>query len=670
MRANKPMTSPDPLPCYRLIFLLAWLIGSFLTHAVIAQPEVMAWGNITGIRVEGQLMEFETSLRVVEKGWQHFNATGKERQQPEYDREGQKQTINTGISGIRFTEVIEECGTGCALVTVETSSEKDTLVEGVFFCIDLPDQYYANAAVRFAKDSPAGKAKFLLSDVGPETNVRPMKHSAKVLVIESRQRHLEVNFNGDASVYFRKESGTSGTQVYIALLGPKIEKGQVTRRSFTLRANGTIDRSPLEIILDTQNPGRRFDGLGGNFRLQNLKTDPKVIQYCLDNLRVAWGRVEMPWNFWHPDEEISPVDAARSGNLDPRVHAAMKMAQRLDSMGIPVIVSDWSAPNWAIIGDPGDAYRFRDKGIYGYPLNPEKLEKIYRSIGDYLVYLKQNYGVEAAMFSFNESDLGINVRHTGKEHAEFIKGLGAHLASRGLSTKLLLGDNSDATTFDFILPAMNDPETHKYIGAISFHSWRGCTDETLAKWAGAAQKLNLPLMVAEGSTDAAAWNYPEIFSEQSFALHEINLYTRLCALCQPVSILQWQLTADYSVLTGDGIFGTKGPLRPTQRFWNLKQLASTPADAFAIPVSKNKADVTCAAFANISRGEYAVHIVNNGAECGAVVKGLPTHIASLDIFVTDQQKEMEKVGEAIVTNGTAEFKLLPAGFTTLIGGKK
>ncbi len=91
-------------------------------------------------------------------------------------------------------------------------------------------------------------------------------------------------------------------------------------------------------------------------------------------------------------------------------------------------------------------------------------------------------------FSFNESDLGINIRHTGKEHADFIKGLGAHLAARGLSTKLLLGDNSDATTFDFIVPAMNDPETHKYIAAISFHSWRGCTDDILQKWAGAAKQ--------------------------------------------------------------------------------------------------------------------------------------------------------------------------------------
>src|SRR5690606_24247985 len=145
-----------------------------------------------------------------------------------------------------------------------------------------------------------------------------------------------------------------------------------------------------------------------------------VIDYCLENLRVAWGRVEMPWNFWHPDENADPIEAAKEGKLNPRVDAAMKMAQRLTAIGMPVIMSAWSAPNWAILGDPRDAFRLRSKGIYGYQLNPEKTEKIYRSIGDYVEYLKNFYGVEAVAFSFNESDLGINVRHTGAEHAEFI----------------------------------------------------------------------------------------------------------------------------------------------------------------------------------------------------------------------------------------------------------
>ncbi|RYE53741.1 MAG: hypothetical protein EOP48_13750, partial [Sphingobacteriales bacterium] len=74
--------------------------------------------------------------------------------------------------------------------------------------------------------------------------------------------------------------------------------------------------------------------------------------------------------------------------------------------------------------------------------NPTALLEIYKSITDYILYLKAHYGVEVSMFSFNESDLGINIRQTGEEHAQLIKGLGAYFASKGLKTKLLLGDNS------------------------------------------------------------------------------------------------------------------------------------------------------------------------------------------------------------------------------------
>ncbi len=648
------------------VFIAVMIFRFMHAGQLCAQPEVMAWGNITGIRVEGQLMGFESSLRVVGKNWLSFNATGREKQRPKYERDGIRQSVTTGIGGIKFAEVIEGCGKGCAKVSIRTTSEADTLIEGVFFCISLQDKEYKDATVRPSDKASSVMSGIILSDFTAGNTVSPNKLNTKGIIIATPKRTIEINSSSRLPVYFKRESNNSDVTIYFGLLGGKVRKGMSDEKTFTIITRGEIDKSPVEIVLDSQNPGRRFDGLGGNFRLQNPGTDPQVIQYCLENLRVAWGRVEMPWAFWHPDENSDPSEAARSGKLNPRVQAAMQMAQRLAARGIPVIVSDWSAPAWAILGDPRDAFRFRSKGIYGYQLNPEKLDKIYNSICDYLVYMKDNYGVEAAMFSFNESDLGINVRHTGREHAEFIKGLGARMASRGLATKMLLGDNSDATTFEFIVPAMDDPEAYRYIGAVSFHSWRGCTDEILKKWAGAARQLNLPLIVAEGSTDAAAWNYPQIFSEQSFALYEINLYTRICSICQPLSILQWQMTADYSVLTGGGIFGIQGPLHPTQRFWNLKQLASTPEGSFSIPLQCSKEAVNCAAFGNISRGEFAVHIVNNGAERHVSIKGIPPGIEMFVIYQTDNVKGMEKVGEVKVVNSVADFNIGQACFTTLI----
>ena len=306
-------------------------------------------------------------------------------------------------------------------------------------------------------------------------------------------------------------------------------------------------------------------------------------------------------------------------------------------------------------------------GPRGNPLNPEKMDRIKESIAGYLVYLKEKYGVEAAMFSFNESDLGINVRQTPREHAELIRTLGAYFASRGLATKLALGDTSDANPIEFIKPAMKDPEAVKYIGAVDFHSWRGCSDEKLAQWRDAARELNVPLIIAEGSTDAAAYRYPQIFAEQSFALYEINLYTRILAIAQPKSILQWQFTADYSVLSGGGIFNDNGPLRPSQRFWNLKQFASTPPRSFALPVKCNRPGIACAALGNIAEGVYTLHVVNNGGGRPATVTGLPAEVRQLRIWVTDQQRGMQEGDRIPVTGGKAQFTLDATSYVTLIG---
>jgi hypothetical protein len=626
------------------------------------QTEVMAWGNITGIRIDGQLMEFETSVKAVSKGWVREDATGKERRKTSFDRQGSLQIVNSAIGGVKFTETVKENGRGSAVVAINCLGARDTTIEGIFYCIDLPNRYFGEASAVFSR-SQGSKTSVKLSQVKAQSSGKPVMFKTTGFIVEAPERRFEIIFDEDINVYVKK--APSSSQLYVTLTGSRIRKSLETYCAFTIKTDGKIDHSPALITIQPDKPGARFAGFGGNFRLQNENKDPQVIQYCLDSMRVAWGRVEMPWQLWHPDENTDPVQAALSGKLNEHVRQSMEMAKKLAQRGMPVIISDWSAPAWAIIGDPADAYRYRSKGIYGYQLNPAKMQNIYKSIADYLVYLKDHYGVEPALFSFNESDLGIDVRHTGKEHADFIKGIGAYFASRGIVTKLLLGDNSDATTFDFILPAMNDSETHKYIGAISFHSWRGCDDETLKKWAGAARQMNLPLIVAEGSTDAAAWNYPEIFYEQSFALYEINLYMRLCSFCQPLSILQWQLTSDYSVLAGKGIFGTEGELRPSRRFWNLKQLASTPEDAFSIPFNCNNDQVNCAVFGNIARNAWAIHMVNNGASRTVKITGIPADIKALQMYVTDDKKGMEITTELKVVNGTVEAELPPAAFISL-----
>ncbi|GHT20082.1 hypothetical protein AGMMS4957_05930 [Bacteroidia bacterium] len=589
-----------------IIAVMIFSVSGYIPKAS-AQTEVMAWGNFTGIRIDGQLIDFESSICVVGKDKSFVYATGKERQfRPQYIRNGQTQTVTTEIAGIRFTEAVTDLSKGKARVTIDLQSDTTLNLDGVYFHLQQP----------------------------PGNNGQSVKIGDK-----------------------------KGSQDIVIAKG-KIKRGQKAHLSFEITASGTIDNEPATITVATNKPGREFLGLGGNFRLQNPAVDPQVIDYCLDSLRVAYGRVEMPWRSWQPDAHGNPLADALAGKLDERVKAAMNMAQRLKRLGMPVIVSAWFPPAWAIDGKPEDYPR--RGGVQAFRLDPRKAQQVYKSLTDYLLALKTLYGVEAAAFSFNESDIGIDVLHTPEEHAEFIKGLGGYMASKGLSTKMLLGDNSDATTYEFILPAMRDPETHPYIAAVSFHSWRGCDDATLEKWAAASRELNVPLLVGEGSTDAAAWVYPQIFKESTFALYEINLYMRIAAICQPQSILQWQLTSDYSLLWGAGVYGSEGALQPTQRFWNLKQLASTPEQAFAFPVSSSKKEVNTAAFGNIARNEYVVHAVNNGAARSAVIKGLPTGKASIKVYVTNQAQGMEEVRTyKSLPDGSLEVQLPAMSFVSV-----
>jgi hypothetical protein len=276
--------------------------------------------------------------------------------------------------------------------------------------------------------------------------------------------------------------------------------------------------------------------------------------------------------------------------------------------------------------------------------------------------MKQNYVAEPVLFSFNESDMGINVLQSPQEHAETIKRLGSYFASRGLKTRMLLGDTGNPTGDKFIDVALADPDAAKYIGAVSFHSWNSGTIEQYTHFSQAARQLNVPLLVGEGGLDPAAHQYRAIFLEPWFCLNEIAQYVEICRVAQPLSILHWQFTADYSILTG----GTGGrPLQPAQRFWDIKQLGMTAPDSTAMPITCDNPKVISCAFAD--HGACVVHLVNNGAARTATVSGLPAGVKEVRVFVTDSRRGMQETGRVPVVQGTVQLPLDSMSFTSLTG---
>ncbi len=635
-----------------LIVLIAFLPAKF----VFGQAEFKPWGNLEGIRIKGQLMDFNTRLVVVGQDWKKISFTAKEKQKPKYTRAEGQATVNTWIGALEFTETAKDAGSGTVVISLSCAAGQDTTVNGVYLNVSVPEATFGSGVVRLD-----GKVRSF-DHAHTTTDSIYFQAAAARITIAASGRQIDIRQDSARTVLARADRQKKFIRYYLPICSGRLVKGQVYTRSYRIQVSGPIDESPATLKLDADILGRPFAGLGGNFRIQNPQ-DPQVIDYCLQNLRVAWGRVEMPWSSWQPELSADPasLDTAKQ---DVRVRKAMEMAARLSRMNIPLVLTAWFPPAWAAEGKLN--FGPTPQGIWGNPLNRTNMPQIYQSITSYLVYLKKYYGVEAQQFSFNESDLGINVRQTPQEHAELIRGLGAAFASAGLKTKLLLGDNSDATTYRFIYPAMNDPQARPYIGMISFHSWRGWDIPTLEKWADAALKTGLPLIVGEGSIDAAAWSYPAYFQDPSYALEEINLYVRLLAICQPLSILQWQLTADYSPLKGGGIFGESGPLEPTQRFWNLKQLAMTPEGLQHMPIACDKAEISCAALGDKAKHRYSIHLVNNGAARVVHLKGLPLGLKGFRMFVTDKDRAASEVKTIRVNNGQGDFTLGERCYTTLV----
>jgi hypothetical protein len=661
---NKILISKLSVSFFKYLSFL-FFISYFLLRVgnmAYAQTEAEPWSNIKGIRIGGQLIPFETNFSLVNNNWSVIKATAQEHQKPKYIRDGNKQIVTTKIDSVSFIETIEDGQEGMANVNVAVSSNSVVKNDAVFFVLTLPLKSYTQATGIFNSSLP-----WKYFDIKLKGFPKDFAFTIDSINLTSKNCKLQFFFDKPTEIIFKKNIDTADktVRVYFSLAGAGLQKDSTVQKNFTIKASGTIDNRMVTFKLNTSKEGKPFDGFGGNFRLQNPKADPQVIDYCLQNLRVAWGRVEFPWRFWQPEENVDPVAAAKDGKLNLHVQQSMEMAARLSKMGIPIILSGWFPPQWAVVGKLNMP---PVNGVWGNPLDSTKMNEIYKSITDYILYLKNNYSADVTLFSFNESDLGINVRVSPSEHDKLIKGLGAYFKSHGLATKMLLGDNSDATTYQFIYPALHDPDAKPYIGAISFHSWRGCDNETLKKWKAASDELKLPLIVGEGSIDAAAWNYPAIFEEQIYIMQEIDLYTQLLAVCQPLSILQWQFTSDYSPMAGGGIFGNNEPLRPTQRFWNFKQFASTPKGLFAMPITGDRPNITVAAVGDNKKKIYTIHVVNNGAARNATLTGLPSSVKNMNIYTTDKINAVKKGALLKVINGVVKFHVNSESFTTLISG--
>jgi hypothetical protein len=416
------------------------------------------------------------------------------------------------------------------------------------------------------------------------------------------------------------------------------------RVHLTLKLRGKPDTSPAHLRLSADQRRYRLHGFGGNYC---FGIESPVTQYTLKNLQVAWARTEMSLVRWAPEND----------QPDSRLRREFELMRQLNQMRIPYVSSIWQLPE-RLYSDPGDKPHRQEKR----KVPADKWPELVDAIGSYLAYAKEHYGAEPDLFSFNEANIGIDVLLTPEEHRDAIKRIGADLAKRGLRTKMLLADATGPRgTHEYALPAANDADAMRYVGAVGFHSWGGGTPEQYRAWGDLAEWLGLPLLVTEMGVDADA-HRGKRYDSYDYGMREVQMYQELLLHARPQATIQWEFTADYGTVTDD--------LKPTPRFWLVKHFSDlTPRNADALGTSSDHPKVLFTAFA--TDGVYTLHVANMGAAREITIDGLPEGIGELRAVETSEAEQFKELGGVRVTGGSISLQA-PARslvtLTTLRGG--
>ncbi len=183
-------------------YLLIFFIVSAFANAVYGQAEVAPWGNITGIRVGGQLIGFESSLRIVENNGTTIKATAMERQKPKYMREGNRQIITTKIDSVNFTEVVEDMKPGIVKVDVTASSNVTINKDHVFFAVALPVEFYSHAYGTLNSLSPRRYLDLELT----KGLAKDLTFTADSIRLISKSHNVQFVFDGPTEIIFKKNT--------------------------------------------------------------------------------------------------------------------------------------------------------------------------------------------------------------------------------------------------------------------------------------------------------------------------------------------------------------------------------------------------------------------------------------------------------------------------------
>jgi O-glycosyl hydrolase len=639
-------------------------------------------GRLRAMALDGDYVDVHTNIVVHYTGWKGSadlggsNVEGLQFSQYQNQRKWSGRIkLKDGVS-YRYEQVLREAD-GAVRLSVKVAADGNVPIEAVNLIVSAPVSAFSGGRCEMKEPNGSVRTVDLPRDP-PEKDHHLITGKTDRVSLSAADASAKLEFSLDRPVNVmvqdERKWKNSEYAVLVQVAGKDFCAGQSAAVELTLKLTGTADHAPAELTVDPRKVRYKLDGFGGCYC---FGVESPVSRYTLDNLRVAWARTEMKLHHWEPTNDNGSPDQTDWEVLkgrdkpDSRLHRDFLWMQELQRRGIPYVISVWQLPDWLYAEPNSDA---RKDSTSARHLSGEKWPELLECIGSYLVHAKKQYGVEPDLFSFNEPDCGVRVKLSGEEHRDAIKRIGPHLGKLGLKTRMLLADVASARVpLDYCHPTINDPEAMRYVGAIGFHSWGGAKPQQYAGWGDLAEKLKLPLLVAEVGVDAdwrtvGAWR-----DSYLYALREFTMYQELLLYARAQGTMQWELTEDYSTVAKErDASGTGWKLTPKKRFWCLKHFFDlTPRKSDALATASTHPKVLFTAFAGPSAGRdgggsvLTLHVANTAAGRPATISGLPTGVTSLRAVRSSEAESYQTLAPVPVRNGVVKVELAPQSLLTL-----
>ena len=402
-------------------------------------------GRVLALSLDGDLIPVVTDLRLHQPGWTGVATLGPwSAELTSFAETNGERTwtgrIPVGLAACRYAQTLTESN-GAARLHITVTAETDVDLEALHFALSVPIRDFAGGKVQI-RGGPAALAAAFPKALPDDEHFLAGLGTEAVLASAAGDHTLSVTFDQPVGITFQDERRWNYADygLFVPCARGRMRAGQTVEIAVTLRMTGRADHAAARLTVDPGQRLFRFDGFGGNYC---FALDSPIADYTLAEVRSHWARTEMKLRLWAPGSIAADAAAAWQACATNDVAGSdlrrgMLVAQALRQRGVPTMISLWRLPEW-LYAWPAAAGTSGQRQVAA-----DRWPQLLAAIGSYLLYAREHYGVEPDLFSFNESEIGVDVMFTAAEHAAMVQRLGAHLEGLGLKTRMVAGDTGSA----------------------------------------------------------------------------------------------------------------------------------------------------------------------------------------------------------------------------------